>query len=57
MDELSELKKEEFNHFIECVEGNKKPLTDGYDGLNVVKIVEAAQQSLLNNSKQVSINL
>ena len=29
-------------HFIECVRTGKKPLTDGSDGLYVVKALEAA---------------
>ena len=33
-------------HFIECVEGNKIPRSDGEDGLRVVKVLEAAQESL-----------
>lgn len=35
-------------HFIECISEGKKPLTDGYNGLRVVEIVEAAQRSLRN---------
>ena len=33
-------------HFIECVRVGKRPLTDGYAGLRVVKLLEAAQQSM-----------
>lgn len=33
-------------HFIECVEENKIPRSDGEDGLRVVKVLEAAQESL-----------
>lgn len=38
--------KEELNHFIDCVLNNKKPISDGNDGLAVVKILAAAQKSL-----------
>jgi len=36
----------ETGHFIECVKDRKTPLTDGQNGLTVVKVLEAAQQSL-----------
>lgn len=48
--------KEEYNHFIECIKNNKKPLCDGVDGLKVVRVLEAAQQSLKNNSKIIKLN-
>ncbi len=35
-------------HFLECIREGKRPLTDGYNGLRVVEIVEAAQRSLKN---------
>ena len=33
-------------HFLECILERKKPLTDAHDGVNVVKVLEAAQASL-----------
>jgi predicted dehydrogenase len=33
-------------HFLECITENKKPLSDGRNGLAVVKILSAAEQSL-----------
>jgi predicted dehydrogenase len=36
----------ECQHFVECVEKGTRPLTDGRDGLRVLKVLEAAQQSL-----------
>ncbi len=38
--------KEELKHFIECVIDRKKPETDGYEGLRVLKILEVAEESL-----------
>lgn len=32
--------KEEMIHFIECVKERKKPKTDGYEGLRVMKVLE-----------------
>ncbi len=37
--------KLELMHFIECVLNRKKPLTDGYEGLRVVKVLEMAKSS------------
>jgi predicted dehydrogenase len=36
----------EAKHFIECIQNDTIPLTDGYKGLEVVKILEAADRSI-----------
>jgi len=36
----------ELKHFLECIEKSEKPLSDGEEGLWVVKILEAADESL-----------
>ena len=36
--------KNELNHFIECCEQGTKPLTDGREGLNVLKVMEMASE-------------
>ena len=46
---LVEPLKVECKHFLECITDNCKPLSGGEDGLNVVKILEAAQRSLTNH--------
>ncbi|MBI4854408.1 MAG: Gfo/Idh/MocA family oxidoreductase [Acidobacteria bacterium] len=38
--------KLECQHFIDCIINNKKPLTDGINGLEVLKVLTAAQKSL-----------
>lgn len=43
------------NHFLECLRDKKSPLTDGYNGLSVVQILEAAQQSLDKEGENVEI--
>ncbi len=43
------------NHFIDCIKNNKKPLTDGNSGLRVVKVIEAAQQSLRKDGMKIKI--
>jgi predicted dehydrogenase len=42
-------------HFIECVEQDRTPMTDGASGLRVVRILEAASQSLKDNGKVVRL--
>jgi predicted dehydrogenase len=41
--------------FIAAIKENRQPLTNGYDGLNVVKILEAADKSIKNKGKLVKI--
>ncbi len=43
------------SHFIECVVHDKRPLSDGHSGLRVVKVLEAAQESLKNDGSKVMI--
>jgi UDP-2-acetamido-3-amino-2,3-dideoxy-glucuronate N-acetyltransferase len=37
----------ELEHFIDCVINRKRPITDGYEGLRVLKILDSAEKSLL----------
>ncbi len=39
--------------FIDAINENRKPLTDGVDGLNVVRILEASSESLKNRGKMI----
>jgi len=45
----------ECKHFIECVRENDRPLTDGLSGLEVVKVLAAADESLQNNGHWVTV--
>jgi len=42
-------------HFIECIKENKSPLTDAKHGLEVVRVLEAAQRSLKDMGRPVDI--
>jgi len=42
-------------HFVECVLERARPLTDGYNGVQVVRVIEAAQRSLRDGGSQVRI--
>ena len=52
---LQEPLKLECAHFVECVRDRKRPLTDGLDGLRVVKVLDAAQKSLKSGGQPVAI--
>ncbi len=45
----------EANHFIDCIENGAKPETSGESGLRVVRILEAASQSMKQNGKPVNL--
>jgi predicted dehydrogenase len=45
----------EAEHFIRCIESRKEPKTGGRDGLKVVRILAAAQQSLRGKGVPVSV--
>jgi predicted dehydrogenase len=48
---------EECRHFVDCILQNKTPRSDGYSGLRVVKIMEAANESLQKKGAAVPITL
>lgn len=48
---FSEPLKRECQHFLDCITNHTEPLSNGESGLRVVKIIEAAQNSLANNGK------
>ncbi len=48
---------EQLRHFISCIEENKKPVTDGTEGVNVVKVLEAAEKSMKAGGKPVEVRL
>jgi len=45
----------EAEHFAECIETGRTPLTDGASGLRVVRILEAAERSLKVNGMPVEV--
>jgi len=54
IDDYEPLKKE-IDHFLECMRTGRAPLSDGYSGLRVVSILEAASKSLKVSGKAVPI--
>ena len=47
----------ECQHFIDCIRDRKQPLSDGWDGLRVVKVLDAAQRSLKTNGVPIAIEI
>jgi UDP-2-acetamido-3-amino-2,3-dideoxy-glucuronate N-acetyltransferase len=53
---MEEPLKVECKHFLQCIEGNKTPKTDGEEGLRVLQILQAFQESLSNNGLKIELN-
>jgi predicted dehydrogenase len=47
--------KRECQHFLDCIKTGEKPESSGYDGLQVVQILEAASESLKKEGAKVEI--
>ncbi len=48
--------KSECQHFLDCIEKNTKPLTSGYEGLELVRILEAASASLKEQGAPITFS-
>ncbi len=46
----------ECRHFLECVRTRRKPVSDGHDGLRVVRVLDAAQRSLQANGTPMNLS-
>jgi predicted dehydrogenase len=47
--------QKECQHFIDCIKSGKKPKSDAEQGIKIVKMIEAAQESLNNGGIPVSL--
>ncbi|MCI5073074.1 Gfo/Idh/MocA family oxidoreductase [bacterium] len=56
-DQSVEPLKEECLHFLKCIEHKTKPLTDGHEGLNVLKVLHSCQNSLEMNGQAVQVKV
>ena len=43
----------ECEHFVDCIREGRQPLSDGRDGLNVVRVLEAMERSLRDGGRPV----
>jgi predicted dehydrogenase len=48
--------KMECQHFLDCIKTGEKPESSGYEGLQVVQILEAASESLKREGAKVDIS-
>ena len=48
--------KLECQHFLNCIEHNKTPRSDGENGYMIVKILESAEEMLLGGNKKILDN-
>jgi len=55
--ETTEALNLEASYFVDCIELNQKPFNDGEAGLRVVRMLEAANTSLKNDSKKVGLKI
>ena len=54
--EMSEALGVELRHFISCIENNTTPTVDGQAGLRIVRLLEAATQSMRNAGRPVELS-
>lgn len=47
--------KVECQHFLDCIRSGERPLTDGAHGVEVVRVLEAASQSLRKNGGAIAV--
>jgi UDP-2-acetamido-3-amino-2,3-dideoxy-glucuronate N-acetyltransferase len=47
--------REECNHYLECIQSRKEPLTNAQSGIDVLKVLHACQQSIEQNGVPVSL--
>ena len=45
----------EANHFVDCIENGTQPIASGESGLRVVRILEAASESMKNQGQPVQL--
>lgn len=53
---MGEPLRAECAHFLNCIETRSRPVSDGEDGLRVVRVLDAAQRSLKNNGVPVALD-
>jgi predicted dehydrogenase len=54
--DLTEALRTEIDHFLYCIEEGEPPITGGEAGLRVVRLLEAATQSVTHYGSPVQVN-
>ena len=52
---MGEPLKAECDHFIDCIEFGKDPLTTGWDGLATVRVLEAIERSIKDGGRETAV--
>ncbi len=55
--DMTEALKTEGLHFFHCIEQGERPITDGQAGLQVVRILEAATESMRKQGKLIELDI
>jgi predicted dehydrogenase len=55
--DVSEALRREIDHFVDCIQHQKEPMTGGNSGLRVVEILHAASQSMAQHGRPVNLRL
>jgi predicted dehydrogenase len=53
--EGTEALKAEAQYFVQCIEKNEEPFNNGQAGLQVIRLLEAADESLKNGGKRITL--
>jgi UDP-2-acetamido-3-amino-2,3-dideoxy-glucuronate N-acetyltransferase len=53
--EMSEPLKAECQHFLDCIKNGSTPKTDGNEGLRVLRVLNACQESLNDSNKKIEV--
>lgn len=53
--EQTEALKLEASYFVDCILNDRTPINDGYAGLRVVRMLEAAEESLKNQGRMIKL--
>ncbi len=54
--DMEEPLKAQCQHFIDCIAKGTQPKTDGREGLRILQVLQALQQSLNNNGRKIILN-
>jgi predicted dehydrogenase len=54
--DLTEALQIESKHFVECITRDRRPLSDGQAGMRIVRLLEAASQSMTQRGQPVEIS-
>jgi UDP-2-acetamido-3-amino-2,3-dideoxy-glucuronate N-acetyltransferase len=48
--------RQECRHFLDCITTGSQPITDGHEGLKVLRVLNASQASLNDNGRKINLD-